>query len=123
MKFATWVYRIAGVYGLLVIVPLFFLERVIGQNDPPAITHPEYYYGFVVVTVAWQLAFLVIAHNPQRFRPLMPVTWIEKLYGFFAIALYAQGRISTQTLALGLIDLLLGVLFVCAFWASRPRAQ
>jgi hypothetical protein len=123
MKFATWVYRIAGVYGLLVIAPLFFLERVIAQNDPPAITHPEYYYGFAVVTVAWQLAFLVIAHNPQRFRPLMPVTWIEKLYGFFAIALYAQGRISTQALALGLIDLLLGVLFVCAFWTSRPRAQ
>jgi hypothetical protein len=123
MKIATWIYRIAGVYGLLVIVPLFFLERVIAQNDPPAITHPEYYYGFAVVTVAWQLAFFVIAHNPQRFRPLMPVTWIEKLYGFFAIALYTQGRISTQTLALGLIDLLLGVLFVCAFWASRPRAQ
>jgi hypothetical protein len=123
MKFATWVYRIAGVYGLLVVAPLFFLERVVGQNDPPAITHPEYYYGFAVVTLAWQLAFFVIAHNPQRFRPLMPVTWIEKLYGVFAIALYAQGRISTQTLALGLIDLLSGVLFVCAFWASRPRAQ
>lgn len=31
------------------------------------------------VTLAWQVSFLVIARDPMRFRPLMPVSWIEKM--------------------------------------------
>lgn len=118
MKFAKWVYRIAGIYGLLVLAPLFFLERVVSQTSPPAITHPEYYYGFAVTGVAWQLAFLVMSSDPQRFRTLIPVTWFEKSWGLIAVMLYVQGRISAQTLTLGLIDLLLGALFVCAYVAT-----
>ncbi len=121
MKFAKWVYRIAGIYGLLVFVPLPFLESTVSQNYPPAITHPEYYYGFAIVGVAWQAAFLVIARDPQRFRALMPVTWIEKSWGFIAIVLYVQGRISSEVLALGFIDLLLGALFVGAFLGTSSR--
>ena len=124
MKFANWVYRIAGIYGLLVLAPLFFLERVVSQTTPPAITHPEYYYGFAVTGVAWQLAFLVMSSDPQRFRALMPVTWFEKSWGLIAVMLYVQGRISAQTLTLGLIDLLLGALFVCAYVATAAtRSQ
>lgn len=119
MKFAQWVYRIAGIYGLLVLAPLLFLEQVVSQTSPPAITHPEYYYGFAITGVAWQVAFIVISNDPQRFRPLMPVTWFEKSWGLMAIVLYVQGRISSQVLTLGLIDLLLAALFVGAYIATR----
>ena len=119
MKFAKWVYRIAGIYGLLVLAPLFFLERVVSQTSPPAVTHPEYYYGFAVTGVAWQLAFLVMSSDPQRFRALIPVTWFEKSWGLIAVMLYVQGRISSQTLTLGLIDLLFAALFVCAYVSTR----
>jgi len=119
LKFAKWVYRIAGIYGLLVLAPLFFLERVVSQTSPPAITHPEYYYGFAVTGVAWQLVFLVMSSDPRRFRTLIPVTWFEKSWGLIAVILYVQGRISSQTLTLGLIDLLLGALFVCAYVTTR----
>jgi len=44
---------------------------VIGRQDPPAITHPGFYYGFVSVGLAWQVAFLVIARDPVRFRLMM----------------------------------------------------
>lgn len=115
MKFAKWVYRIAGIYGLLVLAPLLFLERVVSQTSPPAITHPEYYYGFAITGVAWQVAFLLISNDPQRFRPVMPVTWLEKSYGLIAIVLYFENRVSSQVLALGLIDLLLGALFIGAY--------
>jgi len=115
VKFAKWVYRTAGIYGLLVLAPLLFLERVVSQTSPPAITHPEYYYGFAITGVAWQVAFLVISTDPQRFRTLMPVTWLEKSYGLIAVVLYFENRVSSQVLALGLIDLLLGALFVCAY--------
>ena len=48
MKLARWIFGIAGVYGILVIAPLYFMEARIGHDDPPAITHPEYFYGFGV---------------------------------------------------------------------------
>jgi hypothetical protein len=124
VKFAKWVYRIAGIYGLLVLAPLLFLERVVSQTSPPAIIHPEYYYGFAITGVAWQAAFLVISNDPPRFRAVMPVTWIEKSYGLIAVVLYVQNRISSQVLVLGLIDLLLGALFVCAYIsATQNRVQ
>jgi hypothetical protein len=123
LKFAKWVYRIAGIYGLLVLAPLLFLERVVSQSYPPAITHPEYYYGFAITGVAWQMAFIVIGNDPQRFRTLMPVTWLEKSYGLIAIVLYVQGRISSQALTLGLIDLLLATLFVCAYVTTRRNTK
>ena len=123
MKFAKWAYRIAGIYGLLVLAPLLFLEHAVSQNYPPTITHPEYYYGFAITGVAWQLAFIVIGNDPQRFRILMPVTWLEKSYGLIAIVLYGQGRISSQVLALGLIDLLFAALFVRAYVITRRNTK
>ncbi len=115
MNFAKWIYRIAGIYGLFVLAPLLVLERTVSQTSPPAITHPEYYYGFAIVGVAWQVAFLVISGDPQRFRSLMPVTWLEKTWGLMAIVLYIQNRISPEVLALGLIDLLLAAFFAAAY--------
>ena len=123
MKFAKWVYRIAGIYGLVVLAPLLFLERVASQTSPPAITHPEYYYGFAITGVAWQVAFLVMGNDPQRFRTLMPVTWLEKSWGLIAVVLYIESRISLQVLALGLIDLLLATLFVCAYVITRRNTS
>ena len=37
------------------------MEARVGRDYPPAITHPEYFYGFLGVAAAWQVAFLVIA--------------------------------------------------------------
>src|SRR6478609_3711137 len=59
MQFAKRVFLIAGIWGVLIMVPQYFNEGWIGQHLPPAITHPEYYYGFTGGTLAWQLAFLV----------------------------------------------------------------
>ena len=116
MRFATLVFRGAGIYGLLVLLPQYALEAKHGRDDPPAITHPEFYYGFVGIAVAWQLAFLLIARDPARFRPLMPVAVVEKLaFGLPAVALYLHGRLHWQMLGAGLIDLVLGTLFVLAY--------
>jgi hypothetical protein len=123
MTFARRVFQVAAIYGLLVLVPQYFLEGKTGRDFPPAITHPEYFYGFIGVAVAWQLAFLVVARDPVRYRPLMPVAVVEKLaFGVPAIVLYASGRLSGQVLGAGLIDLTLGVLFVIAFIRTGPAA-
>ncbi|HEU4721620.1 MAG TPA: hypothetical protein VFS59_09695 [Gemmatimonadaceae bacterium] len=115
-RFAQRVYRIAGVYGLVVMLPQYFMEERIGRDAPPPITHPEHFYGFVGVVVAWQLAFLVIARDPARFRALMPVTVLEKLAFAVPVAiLYAQGRVAASVLPFAAIDLVLGTLFFLSY--------
>lgn len=122
MKLARWIFGIAGVYGILVIAPLYFMEARIGHDDPPAITHPEYFYGFVGITLAWQVVFLMIAREPARYRPLMLASVLEKLaWGVAAIVLFQQQRVSGMTLGFGSIDLLLGALFVVAFFLTRKE--
>lgn len=116
MKFAQWVYLIAGIYGILVTLPLYFTEGQFAAQFPPPLTHPEYYYGFLGVTLAWQALFLVIARDPVRSRHIMPVTLLEKAaYGLAVLALFALGRVTAFTLTFGVIDLVLGALFYTAY--------
>ena len=114
--FARWLFRIAGIYGLLVLLPQYFLETRIGLDDPPAITHPEYFYGFVGVGVAWQVAFLVIGQNPPRYRWMILPAIVEKVtFGIAALVLFAQQRLASQILFFAGIDLVLSALFAAAF--------
>jgi hypothetical protein len=116
MRFARWVFRIAAVSGLLVLIPMYFREGSYGAKYPPAITHPEFYYGFVGVAVAWQLAFWIISTDPVRFRPLMLAAIVEKAtWGAATISLYMAGRLNSEMLAAGVLDLAFGVLFVVSY--------
>jgi hypothetical protein len=89
--------------------------------DPPAITHPEFYYGFYGSALVWQLVFFVIAGNPVRYRPLMLVSVLEKISFLAAcLALLATGRLAVGgPLAGSLIDGVWMVLFVMAWRRSR----
>jgi hypothetical protein len=119
MKFAKIVFLIAGVWGLLVLTPLYFLFGTIGRQDPPVITHPQFLYGFAGVTMAWQFAFFVIATNPVRFRPMMIPSVIEKLGYVGTVAmLRLQGRLSPAQLTTSTPDALLGALFLIAFYMT-----
>jgi hypothetical protein len=94
MRFAKWVFLLAGVSGILLAVPPYFLERQTGEDYPPPITHPEYYYGFFGVTLAWQVMFLVIASDPVRYRRAMLPAILEKAGFAVAISLlHATGRV------------------------------
>lgn len=122
MKFARIVFWFAGVWGFLILTALYFLFDTIGRQTPPPLTHPGFYYGFVGVGLSWQLAFLMIGSDPARYRPMMIPAIVEKfLYGVALIVLYLLGRIGPKEMA-GLFDLVLGLLFVAAYWKTRPRA-
>lgn len=119
VPFASRVFRWAGIYGLVTLLPQYFLERQVGVDFPPPITHPEYFYGFVGLALVWQLAFLLIASDPVRYRPLMLVGVLEKLsFGVPAVVLFALGRIPAPVLVFGMIDLALGALFALAYRAT-----
>ena len=129
MIFARRVFMAAAIYGVLVLLPQYFMEVRIGRDFPPPVTHPEHFYGFVGVALAWQVLFVVVARDPVRYRPVMPVAVLEKLaFGVAAVVLFSQGRLHAAVLGAGLVDLVLAALFVAAFRltpasgtaASRP---
>ena len=64
MRFARVVFAIAGVWGVLIMTPLYFTIDAVGRAYPPPITHPDLYYGFIGVTLAWQIAFLRSPRTP-----------------------------------------------------------
>ncbi|MGD2130653.1 MAG: hypothetical protein PVJ33_15145 [Lysobacterales bacterium] len=124
MKFAKIVFLVAGLYGFLTLIPLYFLETRIGLSNPPAISHPEYFYGFIGVALAWQVLFLVISRDPVRYVGAMPVAFLEKLtYGGATILLFGAHRVGMPVLATGLIDLFLGVMFLAARTATLKAAR
>jgi hypothetical protein len=121
LKFPKIIFWIAGIWGVLVLTPLYFIFDQIGHNDPPPITHPGFYYGFLSAALAWQIAFFVIATNPVRFRPIIIPSVLEKFgYGASLIVLYLQRRMHSADLVFAGIDLLFGVLFILAFFKAQP---
>ena len=121
MKFASIVFRVAAVWGLMVLAPLFFLFDGSGVAGNPPFTYVQAYFGFLSVTLAWQLAFWVIGSDPVRFRPLMIPSMIEKFGFVLALAvLYALGRVGSREVLPALPDLVLGALFVAAYVKTHP---
>jgi hypothetical protein len=119
-RFSSIVFLAAGIYGLIVLAPGFFGEKMVAEKMPPAVTHPEFYYGFLGVAVAWQVAFLIIARDPQRFRPIIPAAILEKLTFCVACAvLLALGRIPLIVAMGGAGDFILGTLFTISYFRLR----
>lgn len=124
MKFAKWVFLISGIYGLLVSLPQYFLEKQNGIDYPPPINHPEYFYGFIGVVVAWQVLFLVLAKDPVRYRPMMIPAMLEKFSFIIAVTiLFFQQRVSAMVFGFGVLDLIIGVVFVIAYLKTGVREQ
>jgi hypothetical protein len=123
MNFTKIIFWVAGIWGVLTLTPLYFIFNLIGQKDPPPITHPAFFYGFVGAALAWQLVFFIIATDPARYRPLLMPSVFEKFsYGIAVVILIAQGRMHSSDLLFGGVDLLLGNLFVIAY-LKTPRRE
>jgi hypothetical protein len=125
MRFAKRVFIAAGVWGIAVLTPIYFLVDVTGRHYAQPADYPHFFYGFLSVAMAWQIAFFVIGSNPGRFRPLMIPAAIEKLGHVAVLAvLHGQGRIPAADAQAVWPELLLGLLFIVAFvktpaWDSR----
>jgi len=122
LKFAKIVFWLAAISGFFTIMPLYFMFDLIGKKDPPPITHPAFFYGFVGVALVWQITFAIIARDPVRFRTIMIPAVLEKLvYSIPVIVLVLQRRTRPADLLFAAIDLSLGILFVIAYLCT-PRS-
>jgi hypothetical protein len=121
MKLAKIVFRVATVWGVLVLFPLYFLADSIGRNDPPPITHPAFYYGFVGVALTWQLVFYIISTDPVRYRPLMIPSILEKLsFAIAVLVMVMQKKAQPTGLVFPGVDMVLGALFAVSYYRT-PR--
>jgi hypothetical protein len=123
MRLAKWIFLLAGISGVLLVIPPYFLEQQFGRENPPPVNHPELYYGFFGVTLSWQVLFLVIGSDPIRFRRAMLPAMLEK--ASFAVAmpiLYALGRVTVTWVALASMDATWLVLFVLAYLRTPKEA-
>jgi hypothetical protein len=119
MRFERLVFLIAGIYGVVAVAPLYFIFDLIGRYDPPAITHPAFFYGFVGVALSWQVAFVILAADPVRYRVMMIPSILEKFsYGGAVVMLFLKGQVRVSDLGFGIIDLMFGCLFLVAYYKT-----
>lgn len=119
MKTVRWIFLIAGIYGVLALIPV-----IVGELIGPPVPAPEFYYGFAFLALVFQLIFFAIARDPVRLRGLIPICILEKL-AFFGpgVALYATGRLQMGGPFIGaLIDGVLMLLFTFAWFKARAEA-
>jgi hypothetical protein len=120
MKLARIVFIGAGIWGITVLLPLYWLIDITGRHYAPPADYPQFFYGFIAVALVWQIAFLVIGTDPARFRPLMIPAMLEKFsYVSTLVVFSAQSRISSIDFQPAIPDGLIGLLFIVAFWATR----
>ena len=120
MKFARIVFIGAGIWGIVVLTPLYRLVDVTGRRYNAPTDYPQFFYGFLAVALAWQITFLLIGSSPARLRALMIPSMVEK-FGYVATlaVLYSQARISAIDAQAAVPDGLLGLLFIVAFVKTR----
>jgi hypothetical protein len=112
MLLAKWVFRVAGVYGLAVLTPMFFMERQLA----PHAAHPVFFYAWVCTNLVWQVLFLVLSADPARYRAFMPICALQKVAAVIAIPwLFVVGRVGGMWLGAAVVDLLWVGLFMAAY--------
>ena len=115
MKLTKWIFLIAGIFGLLITVPLVFAEKIM------AVQQPEFYYGFVFLDICLQIVYIIISISPIRFRPIMIPAFLAKASGTVTLSwLYLTDRVPMPWVAIGAIDGVFAVLFIIGYF-STPK--
>ncbi|SIO13173.1 hypothetical protein SAMN02745824_3074 [Parasphingorhabdus marina DSM 22363] len=121
MKATKTIFWVAAIFGIVVLVPGFFGESQI----QPALSHPEFYYGFHGLALVFQIIFIMIARDPVRYRSLIPIAILEKASFFVpSLVLWSQGRLAVGGPFVGaMIDGLFLLLFILAWWLMRSEGR
>lgn len=110
---------LAGISGIILLFPLYFMQTETGET---AISHPAFYYGFIGVALAFQVLFIIISFDLAKYRMAIIPCFIEKFaFAVPVIILFSQSRVSDTIFWAGIMDLILGILFVIVFISSPQR--
>lgn len=115
MAFVRRVFYCAAAWGLLSLPPMLFQE-------PPGLTEPAFYYGFIGVALAFQLVFAAIGREPERLRYLIAPCLFEKLsFVLSTFLLWHKGRAGAPIIYGAAADGVLSLLFIAAYFKLPAR--
>jgi hypothetical protein len=124
MRSTRIVYGLAATYGFVSLVPLYFLLDKIGRDAPPALNHPEFYYGFLGVALLGQIIYVLMATDPVRYHPIMRIAVMEKfVHTAPVLILYSFGKVHPNIMLPSLVDPIFGILFIIAYFRTRDLAR
>jgi hypothetical protein len=112
---ARWIFTIAAAYGIPVLGAwMFITPKMVGHAR---YQQPEIYYGFGSLGLAWQFAFVLIASDPIRYRPLMLIAAVFEKFFFSGILIVLMLRqiAGLHWIPFAAIDGSMGVAFVVAY--------
>lgn len=114
------IFLTSGIYGLIIMLAMLLSEKQFSHENPPQLTHLEFYYGFIGVCIAFQILFILIAKNPLKYKLMMVPAILEKFsFGLVVIVMHYQKNIPNTVFVFGLIDLIFLCLFIYAFIKTR----
>jgi hypothetical protein len=95
LRMARRIFTISAIYGLIILLPLYFAEPMMAKAGGP-VSHPELLYGFVGAAACFQLVYWTIGRDPLRFRPLMPIAMLAKWSFGIRSPSCSRAAVSTQ---------------------------
>ena len=119
MKLARTTFRIAGVLGLLLLVPLAYSAGVDRQSALSAISGAGLFFaGYVFQYLCWQVLYLAISTDPLRYRPIMIPAFVSQVIGVRSpLWLYLYGV--RYWIPAVVVEAVLAILFLVAYWTTR----
>jgi len=115
-RFTARILTIAAIYGFIGAATLYFTDA----PDP----HRLLYFAFAGIALVFQGVFLIIARDPRRFAPLLPLCVFEKIsFAIPALAFAARGQAEMAMALGGAVDLLLAGLFVMAWRRMKATEE
>jgi len=116
--FAKKVFLIAGVYGLMALVPQYFMEGRLSLRFPPPLTHPEHFYGFIWRGDRMAVRVLYNCAGCSAFAQLHVTCGIgETFLRCSHLGALREGLVTVPVLCAAAIDLLFAILFILAYVA------
>ena len=118
MKFARWVFLIAGILGLLPVLPLAYDTIANGEAILPDFASMGLFFCVVVFQyVCWQILYIVLASDPVRYRLMMIPSFFAKVSApFNPIWLFLYGF--NYWIPIAVVDVVFAILFLIAFWSA-----
>ena len=122
VRFVRRLFWTAGIFGTAAIAASIFSADQLAKASTP-ISHPEFFYGFNGIALAWQFMFLLIGSDPGRYRWAMLPAALEKFAFALPCAYYlVQGQLAHILVPFAAIDAILGVSFLIAHRSLRKSA-
>jgi hypothetical protein len=124
VNFSRMVFLVAGVFGLLLLVPLAYSAIVDSQTFLPALGGGGLFFlDFVLQYLFWQVLYLVLATDPVRYRPMMIPAFFSQVIGVLNPQwLYLYGF--RYWIPVAVVEAALAILFVVAYFTTgRTRSR